>query len=167
MGPAAGRSLGRMSEVPAMRSQPHSSRSAAAVQILAGVAAITIGVASVWADPAMPAGGPQPSPEINPPGPVLAAATNRPSDADDAPLTPATPDMKAVQDLLGRAIDDATTSGRSADLLTLLARRDRDRINTPGDWSDVDHAADGFRAAWRARFGLRFKVRSYAPSIRR
>jgi hypothetical protein len=116
-----------------------------------GLLALATGVSVVAADPnSMQAGLAR-----NPPGQVQAHAMN--SHASDAPLNPATPDMKAVQDLLGRTMDDVA-NGRGPDLIALLSRADRGRLNAPADWPDVDHAAEAFRNAWQAKFGTSFKV---------
>ncbi len=143
-----------------MRSQPQSFRSAAA-RALAGIVVTVTGATTVRADPP----GLAASPEMNPPGRVMAQATPQPPGADATPLTPSTPDMKAVQDLLGRATGDATTAGRTADVLKLISRADHDRLGTPGDWADVDRAADAFRAAWQARFGLSFTLADKIPIV--
>ena len=146
-----------------MRSPSQSFRPAARHAILAG-AAVAAAIAAAWTAPSV-GQGPPVSPQFNPPGRSIAHATSEPGESDPTPLTPSTPDMKAVQDLLGRAADDATTPGRSAELITLLARRDRDRIGSPAGWADVDRAADGFRDAWRARFGLSFKLADKIPIV--
>ncbi len=135
-----------------MRCRSH----AVLTRAVAAFAGLTVGAVVAAADPAAP-----PSPEINPPGPAMAQGLGRP---DPAPpggtpaITPTTPEMKAVQQLLGRAADDVTAGGRSADLLSLLARHDRDRMGHPADWADVDRAAGAFRSAWQARFGISFKL---------
>ena len=104
------------------------------------------------------------SPEMNPPGSVMARGTDRaaatqPGGAADEPLTPSTPAVKAVQNLLAQAVTDVTGGGHAADLGALLARSDRDRVGTVGDWSDVDRASAEFQSAWQARFGASFGVK--------
>ncbi len=140
-----------------MRSQARSFRSFAALA-LAGSAALAAGVSVAFGDPEPL----RPSPESNPPGTVMAQGTGKAT--DNAPLTPTTPDMKAVQDLLGRATDDIVL-GHGPDLIGLLSRADRNRINAPGDWPDVDKAAEGFRSAWQARFGSSFKLADKIPVV--
>ena len=112
----------------------------------------------------VPPAGPRPSPQANPPGPVMAGGTGTPKGADTAPITPSTPAVKAVQDLLGKAVTAATTAGKSHDLLGLLTKADRDRLGDhAGDWSDVDAAAESFAAAWRAKFGTSFTLADKGP----
>ncbi len=126
---------------------------------IAGLAAVVLGAAAAHAADPTPPGVPT-SPEANPPGPVMAGGTNKPPASDGLPaITPSTPDMKAVQDLLGRATDAMAAGGHSGELTGMLARHDRDRMaGAPSDAADLDAAAAAFRAAWQARFGASFKV---------
>ena len=145
------------------RTQPYPFRPAALRLIGAAVGGVGL-LAALGADPATD--GVRASPEANPPGQVMAQVGNSPgSDAGSGPITPGTPDMKAVQDLLGRAAADATTPGKSADLLSLLAGHDRDRMAAPGDWSDVDRAAAAFNSAWQAKFGASFNLADKIPVV--
>ncbi len=128
-------------------------------------AVLTLALGTAVAVSAGPALALQASPETNPPGPVMAQGTR--GAADPAPITPSTPDMKAVQDLLGRAAGAAVTPGHGRDLMKLLAKPARDRLAAggPGDWSDVDAAAAAFAAAWQAKFGTSFKVDDKIPVV--
>jgi hypothetical protein len=141
----------------------------------ATAAAVLAVVATVTAQDT-PAGGLRPSPEMNPPGREIARATTGPTSPEAVePITPSTPAAKGIQDLISRAVTDATSTGKRADLIGLLAQHDRDRLAAPAngrwhgdgadDWSDVDAAAVAFQNAWQARFGLTFRVDDKVPLV--
>ena len=138
-------------------------RSRLPVVLLRSAAALALGGAVAAADPGAAA-----SPEANPPGPVMARGMGGPPASQPAlpSVTPTTPDMKAVQDLLARLVGDATAGGKSADLVSLMARASRDRMaDAPAAGPDLDRAAAAFRAAWQSRFGTSFDIHDKVPVV--
>lgn len=104
---------------------------------------------------------------------VAEPATSQPTGAD-APTTgpagaagvavstnnPSSPDLRAVQQTLGRLADAESKAGHAADFLALLSKANREDVGPidPVAWGDVDREIERFRLTWQGQFGSGFDL---------